>query len=194
VEFLDRSTALQARRAQLDHFRVVHPNGVPDCPCEFWVWMFAKRKAAGCGCLKKKPGQPKRGVGICYVACVGSPCALGAVGAPRHSVGFGGEAMETIWSAVSWLRLLAAAEAVCTRSGQIAIAAEAGAAARRARIRSAWRRLTDHGRRSAGKRLPRRRGANRNSRLASEPRRPDLRPGGSGCACEPKRRWTRLLT
>jgi len=56
----------KARRAQREHFRVVHSNGAPDCPCEFSVWMFAKRKAAGCGCRKKKAGQPKLGTGVCH--------------------------------------------------------------------------------------------------------------------------------
>ena len=61
----------KARRAQLEHFWIVHPDGVADCPCEFSVWMFAKRKSASCSCRKKKFGQPKRGVGICYMCNVG---------------------------------------------------------------------------------------------------------------------------
>jgi hypothetical protein len=51
----------KARRTQLEHFKAVHPNGIPDCACEFSVWMFAKRKAVGSDCRKKKVGQPKIG-------------------------------------------------------------------------------------------------------------------------------------
>jgi hypothetical protein len=56
----------KVRRTQLVHFKVVHPNGTLDCPCEFSVWMFAKRKPVGCGCRKKKFGQPKSGSGVCH--------------------------------------------------------------------------------------------------------------------------------
>lgn len=55
-----------AARAQREHLRVVHPEGVLDCICERSVLYFRKRKSLGCSCHTKKHGQPKRGSGSCY--------------------------------------------------------------------------------------------------------------------------------
>ena len=55
-----------ARRAQGAHLRAVHPDGRVDCPCEQSVGFFAKRKAVGCDCRKRRRGQPKVSRGPCY--------------------------------------------------------------------------------------------------------------------------------
>jgi hypothetical protein len=55
-----------ARRTQEAHLRAVHPDGRVDCPCEQSVWFFAKRKAVGCDCRKRRRGQPKVSRGPCY--------------------------------------------------------------------------------------------------------------------------------
>ena len=54
-----------AARAQREHLSVAHPSGVIDCVCERSVWLFRKRKALGCGCRKRKRGNPKVAAGIC---------------------------------------------------------------------------------------------------------------------------------
>lgn len=54
-----------ARKAQREHLRVVHPDGVVDCACEQSVLYFKKRKSLGCGCRGRKHGQPKIGTGTC---------------------------------------------------------------------------------------------------------------------------------
>ncbi len=48
------------------HLEKVHPDGNIDCICEQSVWFFRKRKVDPCSCHKRKHGQPKRSVGLCY--------------------------------------------------------------------------------------------------------------------------------
>jgi hypothetical protein len=54
--------ALTRRR---DHLRLIHggdPNAVA-CLCELAPLYFAKRRACGCHCRKRRRGQPRLGVG-----------------------------------------------------------------------------------------------------------------------------------
>ncbi len=61
----DRSWRYGAK-ARREHLRVNHPSGNVDCVCDQSVWYFAKGKSLGCGCRKKKRGNPKLpGTGMC---------------------------------------------------------------------------------------------------------------------------------
>ena len=50
-----------ARRRRAAHLAEVHPDGVVDCACE-WATFYFEKRGLGCGCRKRKQGQP-RGAG-----------------------------------------------------------------------------------------------------------------------------------
>ena len=49
------------------HFKVIHPDGVLDCPCERSVWMFDRCRAFGCDCRRRRSGRPRIAGGLCRV-------------------------------------------------------------------------------------------------------------------------------
>lgn len=60
-----RLTLSHAHARKTDHLRMVHGSGDPDCVCELARTYFAKRRALGCDCRKRRRGNPKVDSGMC---------------------------------------------------------------------------------------------------------------------------------
>jgi len=58
-------TIRRARTRRRDHLHLVHGGnpGAVDCACELSIFYFAKRRALGCNCRKRRKGRPRVGVG-----------------------------------------------------------------------------------------------------------------------------------